>query len=160
MPDLSSEDAKAAEQLETVWVERLENVQCRVDVGHRFAFITDEPVQIGGSGMAVNPFAMLLTALGTCCVGSMTGYARTHGIPLDDVHIKLSRKINITSSTGPGDDREQQLRIVRINRDITVSGPETEEQLEELGYAAYNCPVANSIKDAVDIRDTIKVADR
>jgi uncharacterized OsmC-like protein len=157
MADLSAADAKKVAEIETVWVDQIQNTQCRVDVGHRFSFITDEPVEIGGGGTAVNPFAMLMAALGTCSIGTLTGYARTHGIPLDGVSIKLERKLNMVDSSGPGDDRELDMRIVRIRREIELCGPETEEQLEELRHAVSRCPVANSIGGSIDIRDEVKL---
>ena len=158
MPDLSRDAAAAVAERETVWVKRLENVQCTVNVGNRFAFITDEPVEIGGSGMAVNPFAMLLASLGTCSVGTLTGYARANGIPLDGVSLKLTRKLNTVSSTGPGDPRELELKIVRIDREITVEGALSEADLDRLRAAVACCPVANSLKGSIPIRDTLRLA--
>lgn len=159
MTDLSAEDAQRVADLETVWVDQIENTQCRVCVGQRFTFVTDEPIEIGGGGTAVNPFAMLLAALGTCSVGTLTGYARSHDIPLEGISIKLSRKLNLTESAGPGDDRELELRIARIRRDITVDGPRNEDEVAALRDAVACCPVANTLKGSVDIRDTLALAD-
>jgi putative redox protein len=157
--NLSTEQAQRVADLETVWVDQIDNTQCLVDVGHRFTFVTDEPVEIGGGGTAVNPFAMLLASLGTCSVGTITGYARAHDIPLDGISIKLSRKLNFVESTGPGDNRELELRIVRIRRDIRVSGPRSQEEVERLREAVARCPVANTLAGAVDIRDCLELAD-
>jgi uncharacterized OsmC-like protein len=158
VPDLTPEEVRAVEERETVWVERLQNVQCKVDVGHHFAFITDEPLEIGGSGTAVNPFAMVLAALGTCSVGTLTGFARANGIHLEHVTIKLTRKLNIANSTGPGDPRELKMKIKKIKREITVSGPESDEELEQLRQAVAHCPVANSLRGAIQIEDSLNLA--
>ena len=53
------------DRLESVVVRQIRGKLSQVIVGHRFAFLVDEALEIGGTNLAPNPVALLLAGLGT-----------------------------------------------------------------------------------------------
>lgn len=80
--------------------------------------------------------------------------ARILKIPLEDVEVTLTSKANLP----PGDDplaieRTRRLRIAKIQREIRLLGPLSEDQREALMKEAACCPVHNTLSQAVRIED-------
>lgn len=80
--------------------------------------------------------------------------ARILGIPLDDIEVTLTFKVD----PGPGDDpiaieRTRKLRIVRISREIRLKGALSEGDRAALMEEAACCPVSNTLQKGVRIED-------
>jgi len=104
--------------------------------------IADEPSSNGGTDTGPSPYALLLSALGACTAITLRMYADRKGWALGKVEIALRM---LKSHDG----RE------RIDRDIRVSAPLTEEQKTRLGEIAAKTPVTKTLATGVPIATTI-----
>ncbi|HET6146673.1 MAG TPA: OsmC family protein [Polyangia bacterium] len=105
----------------------------------------DEPESNGGTGTGPAPYALLLSALGACTSITLRMYADRKGWTLGTIDVALRM---LKSKDG----RE------RIDREIRVGAPLTDEQRARLGEIADKTPVTRSITAAVPIATTVVAA--
>lgn len=116
--------------------------------GHHL--VSDEPTSAGGSEQGPDPYALLLSALGSCTSMTLGIYARRKNIPLESVtvrlrHSRIHREDCATCETKSG-------MIDRIDRRIELIGALSAEQREQLLAIADKCPVHRTLKSEVEIR--------
>jgi uncharacterized OsmC-like protein len=115
--------------------------------------IVDEPVALGGTDEGATPYALLLAALGACTAITLRLYARTKGWPLETVEVRLSHdKIHAKDCTTC---ETKEGRLDRIEREIVVGGPLTEEQRNRLGEIADRCPVHRTLTSEIHIHTRV-----
>lgn len=141
-----------------VVVRSLDGFAALATVGGEHSVVLDEPREFQGTGVAPNPFGMLLASLGACMVGTLRGVATQHDIPYEGAEVRLSLKTN-APTLGPLDPKERQLRIAKIEADLLVRGPFTEEQREILRHGVETCPVGNTLSRALRLVETVRFAD-
>lgn len=122
----------------------------RVDLQARgHAFVADEPVAVGGTDTGPTPYEYLLAALGSCIAITLRMYADRKGWPLERVEILLrsARQHAVdcesceTSDVGPK----------RLEREVLLEGPLTEEQRRRLLEIADRCPVKQTLERGVHV---------
>lgn len=113
----------------------------------------DEPVDQGGGNAGPDPYAYLLTALGTCTSMTLRMYADRKGWPLEGVTVKLSHdKIHARDCA----DCETRIgRIDRIERRIELRGPLDGDQRAQLMKIAEKCPVHRTLTSEIRIESTL-----
>jgi uncharacterized OsmC-like protein len=84
------------------------------------------------------------------------GVAYEKDITLRRIEVDVKHKQNIAVG-GPKDPNQRRLRLTELLRRIRVGGPIDERQAAELFWGADNCPVSNSIKDAIAIKTELDV---
>lgn len=115
-----------------------------------YTFRVDEPLSVGGTATAPDPYDYLLAALGACTSMTIGVYARRQKIPLEDVKVSLRH-----SRIHAKDCAECETKVGLLDRiDLTVnlSGPITAEQRAKLLEIAAKCPVHRTLKSEIDIR--------
>ncbi len=119
-------------------------------VAGKYHFKVDEPVSVGGSEAAPDPYDYLLAALGACTSMTVGWYARQRKIPLENVAVRLSHsRIHAKDC----DECETKAGILdRIELDVQLTGPLTPEQHAKLMEVAGKCPVHRTLKSEIDIR--------
>src|SRR3984893_9784373 len=121
----------------------------KVTVG-RHRLVGDEPEGQGGHDAGPSPYDYLLAALGTCTSMTLALYARRKGGPVDGITVTLAdSRIHATDcAVRPARDGH----IDRIDREIGLVGPLTDEQRTRLLEIAERCPVHRTLTSEVNIR--------
>jgi uncharacterized OsmC-like protein len=122
----------------------------RTDVGVRgHEFIADEPASVGGTDRGPTPYDYLLGALGACTAMTLHMYANRKGWPLEDAVIRLR---DARSHAADCENCEKQpVGIRRIERQIELKGPLTDEQRERLLAIADRCPIKQTLERGLRI---------
>ena len=115
---------------------------------HRLA--ADEPTAAGGADTGPNPYDLLLASLGACTSMTVALYARRKGWPLEHVTVRLRHSKIHAADCADCETREGM--IDRIERDIELAGPLTDEQRARLLEIAGRCPVHRTLVSEIDIR--------
>jgi uncharacterized OsmC-like protein len=126
----------------------------RTDVGVRgHEFIADEPASVGGTDRGPTPYDYLLGALGACTAMTLHMYAGRKGWPLEDAIIRLR---NARSYAADCENCEKQdVGIRRIERQIELKGPLTDEQRERLLAIADRCPIKQTLERGLRIEPSV-----
>jgi putative redox protein len=120
-----------------------------VEIGpHRLA--GDEPVAFGGTNTGPSPYDLLLASLGTCTSMTISFYARRRGWPLENVTVSLYHsKIHAIDCA---ECETKEGKIDRIEREIHLTGPLTDDQRSKLMEIADRCPVHQTLTSEINIR--------
>jgi uncharacterized OsmC-like protein len=110
---------------------------------------SDEPLAAGGTDTGPSPYDLLLAALGSCTSMTVALYARRKQWPLQDVTVRLKHsRIHATDcadcETGGG-------MLDRIEREIVLTGPLTDNQRARLLEIANKCPVHRTLTSEIKI---------
>lgn len=119
-----------------------------VTVG-RHTFVVDEPAAVGGQDAGPTPYDLLLAALGACTSMTLRMYAERKGWPLGGVSVELSHS-RIHARDCAECETEHGL-LDRIERQIHLDGPLSEEQHRRLMEIADRCPVHRTLTSEIVI---------
>ncbi|MCC6645073.1 MAG: OsmC family protein [Polyangiaceae bacterium] len=103
-------------------------------------FLSDEPLADGGGDLGPSPFDMLLAALGSCTSMTVKMVAERRGWPLEAVEVRLS------ATRG---------EAFAIRRDVTLTGPLSDEQRQSLLAIANKCPVHKALSGPITIETAL-----
>lgn len=105
----------------------------------------DEPTQRDGGDAGPAPFDYLLAALGSCTSITLRMYADRKGWDLGNVTVTL-------------DYQREKDSAPRIQRDVSVSAPISEEQRARLADIIERTPVTLAIKQGVEVASKVVIA--
>lgn len=107
----------------------------------------DEPAAAGGSDLGPTPYDLLKAALGACTAMSIRLFARRHEWVIGTISVAVRHD----KVAGPGG----QGRIDRFAREITISGPVSDEQRVRLLQVAEACPVSQTLRHGSEVVTTL-----
>jgi putative redox protein len=110
----------------------------------------DEPFSIGGNDSAPDPYDYLLAGLGACTSMTIGLYARRSKWPLENITVTLRHSRIHATDCAECETRDGMLD--RIDLEVELTGPLTEQQREKLLSIAHKCPVHRTLKSEMDIR--------
>jgi uncharacterized OsmC-like protein/alpha/beta superfamily hydrolase len=118
-------------------------------VAHRHRLTADEPQEQGGTDTGPTPYDLLLSGLGACTSMTLRLYANLKKLPLEGVRVTLRHaKVHAVDCAHC---ESQTGKIDRIEREIEVIGPLSEEQRLRLLEIADKCPVHRTLTSEVEI---------
>ena len=115
---------------------------------HRLA--ADEPKDMGGTDEGPTPYDLLLAGLGACTSMTVSMYARRKSFPLQGVSTRLRHSRIHARDCAECETKEG--RIDRIELDVELTGPLSDEQRTKLLEIAKKCPVHRTLTSEIDIR--------
>jgi uncharacterized OsmC-like protein len=129
--------------------------------------LLDHPVAVGGTDMGPTPGDLLIAAVASCTAIYIGRNCRRLGIPLESVHIGVSREMAADSApdgplAGSGGDvvPGDIVFIPRMTKVVEVRGPLTEEHLATIKYLADHCAIGETVKRGLEIvEDVVHVTD-
>ncbi|HEY3204645.1 MAG TPA: OsmC family protein [Thermoanaerobaculia bacterium] len=115
----------------------------RIEIG-RHVLTTDEPESAGGTDTGPDPYGLLLAALGACTSMTLRMYAKRKGWPLESVSVRL-RHEKIHARDCAECETNENSRVDRITREVSLSGSLSDEQRTRLVEIAERCPVHRTL---------------
>lgn len=109
----------------------------------------DEPLADGGTDTGPTPYGLLLAALGACTSMTLHLYARRKGIPLEEARVRLRHSRSYADDCA--DCPQGTPRVERIDRELELGGPLSDEQRARLLEIANRCPVHRTLETPVTI---------
>lgn len=107
----------------------------------------DEPVSVGGTDTGLNPYELLLAALGACTSMTIRMYAAQKQWPLARVAIELRHdKVHATDCA---ECETKEGKIDKIKRMITLEGALDDTQRQRLLEIANKCPLHRTLHSEV-----------
>jgi putative redox protein len=116
----------------------------------RHRLLGDEPISVGGTDTGPSPYDLLLAALGSCTSMTLGLYARGKKWPLESVTVQL-RHSRVHAADCENCETQPAL-LDRIDREIHLVGPLTDEQRARLLDIANKCPVHRTLTSRIDIQ--------
>ena len=110
----------------------------------------DEPAAQGGTDTGPNPYDLLLAGLGACTSMTLGLYARRKGWPLQRVRVRLNYSRVHAADCETCETQEGMLD--RIETEVELEGPLSEEQRARLLEIATRCPVHRTLTSKIDIQ--------
>ena len=108
-------------------------------------FLMDEPENVGGKDLGMDPFSTLLASLAGCTLSTLRMYIDRKEWIIPEINISL----NLYQETLDG-----QLTTT-IRRNITFSGEVSIEQKDRLLIIADKCPISKLLKGKTLINTTL-----
>jgi len=90
----------------------------------------DESEALGGEDTGPTPHDLYDAALGACKALTVLWYANRKHIPVEDISVAVER-----------DDTNERAGTYRLDATLTITGPLTEVQRQELLNVAGKCPI-------------------
>lgn len=120
-----------------------------IDAG-KHHLVADEPESAGGSSAGPDPYDYLLTSLGACTSMTIGLYARRKQMPLENITVSLWHSHIYAKDCEECETKEGMLD--RIDLEVELTGPLSEEQHAKLMEIAGKCPVHRTLTSEISIR--------
>jgi uncharacterized OsmC-like protein len=110
----------------------------------------DEPVSVGGTDTAPDPYDYILAGLGACTSMTIGLYARRTKLPLESITVSLRHSRIYAKDCEECETKEGKLD--RIDVEIALTGELTPEQRGKLMEMAGKCPVHRTLTSEINVR--------
>lgn len=128
-------------------------VATRITSG-RHEFLVDEPAALAGDDVAPSPVEYALSALVSCQVVVYRLYAQALGIPLDDIRVHATGRLDAARLLGK--DPDVRPGFSGIDLRVELSGPASPAQYDQLRDAVdVNCPVLDLFANPTPVEVTV-----
>ena len=114
----------------------------------RNSLATDLSVEQGGEGSGPTPHDLYDAALGACKALTVLWHAKRKNIPVEVIEVSVER-----------DASQERTGIYRLSTELTLTGPLSAAQREELLQVARKCPVHKLMTEVTTEISTTLLAD-
>lgn len=114
------------------------------------AFLSDEPASVGGSNLGADPYALLLSALGSCTSMTMRMYANRKKLKITRMDVLLRHRRSHGEACEGCLGGQETVEI--FERDIWLEGELTAEERQRLLEIADRCPVHKTLSNRISIQ--------
>lgn len=122
-----------------------------------FKLVMDEPEEMGGTNMGMNPAEALLCALGGCQSIVAAAFAESFGIKFEEFGLEIEGDWEPDGFMGLADVRNG---FQEIRYKVHIKTDEPEEKCEEFAkFVASRCPIEDTIANPVKVVMTGVVRD-
>ena len=105
--------------------------------------ISDEPQEIGGKNLGLNPTELLASALASCTVITLRMYINRKQWNVSEINVKIDF------------ERDSERNVSVFTRKIEVIGEVDEVQRQRLETIANSCPIHKTLTHAIEIKTTL-----
>src|SRR3954447_23778228 len=116
----------------------------------KYHFVIDEPVSVGGTESAPDPYDYLLAGPGACTSMTVGLYSRRRKWPLQDITVSLRHTQIHAKDCEDCVTKEGMLHEIDVQ--VQLTGPLTPEQHATLMEVAGKCPVHRTLKSEIKIK--------
>ena len=108
------------------------------------SFLLDEPAELGGSNLGMNPVEALLSALGGCKGIVVKSFARKHRIKLKSVKVVCEGVLDPDGFMGL--NPEAKIGFTEITTHFYFDADNTDEELADfVKFVEHTCPVLDTL---------------
>ncbi|KUJ59307.1 osmotically inducible protein OsmC [Flavobacteriaceae bacterium CRH] len=105
--------------------------------------ISDEPQEIGGKNLGLNPTELLAAALASCTVITLRMYINRKQWEVSEINVKIDF------------ERSADRNVSVFTRKIEVIGEVDETQRQRLETIANSCPIHKTLTHSIEIKTTL-----
>lgn len=121
----------------------------RVVQTREHAFLSDEPASVGGSNLGPDPYALLLSALGSCTSMTMRMYANRRKLKISRLDVLLRHRRSHGEACESCLGGQETVEI--FEREIRLEGELTADERQKLLEIADKCPVHKTLSSTIRI---------
>ncbi|OMQ13300.1 OsmC family protein [[Flexibacter] sp. ATCC 35103] len=105
--------------------------------------ISDEPQELGGKNLGLNPTELLAASLASCTVITLRMYINRKEWNVSEINVKIDF------------DRDSDRNVSLFTRKIEVIGEIDETQRQRLETIANSCPIHKVLTHSIEIKTTL-----
>lgn len=105
--------------------------------------IADEPQQMGGKNLGLNPTELLASSLASCTVITLRMYINRKQWNVSEINVKIDF------------ERDSERNVSLFTRKIEVLGEVDEAQRQRLETIANSCPIHKVLTHSIEIKTTL-----
>ncbi|WKL48466.1 OsmC family protein [Flavobacterium pectinovorum] len=105
--------------------------------------ISDEPQEIGGKNLGLNPTELLAASLASCTVITLRMYINRKEWDVSEINVKIDF------------ERDSERNVSLFTRKIEVIGEVDQTQRQRLETIANSCPIHKTLTHSIEIKTTL-----
>ena len=121
-----------------------------------FDLILDEPKELGGNDVGMNPVECLLNAIGACKAIVARSFAKGHNLNIKNIKIELEGTLNPDGFMGK--DKNAKVGFSNIVTNYYFESDEDEAKLAEfMKFVDRTCPVIDTIVNTPNLESKLNI---
>jgi putative redox protein len=118
----------------------------------RHEWKADEPLDVGGSDTAPNPYELLLGSLAACTCITISGYCQFKKLPLESISASYDFS-RVHADDCKDCDMPDRGFIEKITSSVHIEGDFDDAQRKRLAQIVTRCPVHKTLAHGVEFED-------